>query len=81
MSLWPVEDTITNVFMQHFYLGLLDGKTRAEALRAAQIHLLHHQSPMYAHPYFWAAFRLVGETGALSIAQKPVASSLHTQVI
>jgi CHAT domain-containing protein len=80
MSLWPVEDTVTNVFMQHFYLDLLDGKTRAEALRAAQCHLLHHQSPRYAHPYFWAAFRLVGETGALTIAQKPVASALHTQV-
>ena len=81
MSLWPVEDTATTIFMQHFYLGLLDGKTRAEALRDAQCHLLYHQFPMYAHPYFWAAFRLVGETGALSIAQKPVASALHTQVL
>jgi len=79
MSLWPVEDTATNVFMQHFYLCLLDGKTRVEALRSAQCHLLHHQLPMYAHPYFWAAFRLVGETGALSIAQKPVPLALHTQ--
>ncbi len=81
MSLWPVEDTATTIFMQHFYLGLLDGKTRAEALRDAQCRLLHHQSPMYAHPYFWAAFRLVGETGVLSIAQKPVASALHTQIL
>jgi len=81
MSLWPVEDTTTNVFMQHFYLGLLNCKTRAEALRDAQCHLLHHQSPTYAHPYFWAAFRLVGETGVLSIAQKPDASTLHTQVL
>ncbi len=81
MSLWPVEDTATNIFMQHFYLSLLNGKTRAEALRDAQCHLLHHQFPMYAHPYFWAAFRLVGETGVLSIAQKPVVSALNTQVL
>jgi len=81
MSLWPVEDTVTNAFMQHFYLGLLDGKTRAEALRESQCYLLHHQSSMYAHPYFWAAFRLVGETGALSIAQKPVVAALHNQAL
>ena len=81
MSLWPVEDTVTNAFMQHFYLGLMDGKTRAEALRTAQCYLLHHQSTMYAHPYFWAAFRLVGETGTISITKKPVAAAFHIQDI
>ncbi len=66
MSLWPVEDHATDVLMQHFYQRLLDGETKAEALRAAQCHLLHHSTSMHAHPYFWAAFRLVGDTGVFT---------------
>ncbi len=81
MSLWPVEDTATNVLMQYFYQCLLVNNTKAEALRAAQCHLLRHQLFSYAHPYFWAAFRLVGDTGVLSIPQKTVLSALHTQNI
>ena len=64
MSLWPVEDNATNDLMQLFYQNLLEGGTKAEALRAAQCNLLH-QTPIYAHPYFWAAFRLVGEVSPL----------------
>jgi CHAT domain-containing protein len=60
MSLWPVEDTATSILMQHFYQRLLAGDSRVEALSTAQRHLLTH-----AHPYFWAAFRLVGNAGPL----------------
>ncbi len=63
MSLWPVEDMATNELMQHFYRHLLRGEGKAQALRSAQQYLL--QQPDYAHPYFWAAFRLVGDIGPL----------------
>lgn len=63
MSLWPVEDMATNELMQHFYQHLLQGEGKAQALRSAQHHLL--QQSDYAHPYFWAAFRLVGDIGPL----------------
>ena len=65
MSLWPVEDNATNELMQRFYEGLLKGESRVEALRAAQRNLLSRSGTPYTHPYFWAAFRLVGETGRL----------------
>jgi tetratricopeptide (TPR) repeat protein len=65
MSLWPVEDDSTSVLMQCFYQNLLKGSSRAEALRAAQCDLLLWMPSRYAHPYFWAAFRLVGEVGPL----------------
>lgn len=66
MSLWAVEDNATNELMHHFYSHLLQGDTKSQALRAAQCHLLHSDSFSYAHPYFWAAFRLVGDTDAVS---------------
>jgi len=65
MSLWPVEDNATNELMQLFYHYLLKGESKAQALRAAQCSLLHRTDSTYTHPYFWAAFRLVGEVGPL----------------
>ncbi|HEX7735115.1 MAG TPA: CHAT domain-containing tetratricopeptide repeat protein [Ktedonobacteraceae bacterium] len=61
ISLWPVEDYATSELMRVFYLNLLYGASKMQALRAAQCSLLHR----YHHPYFWAAFRLVGDPGLL----------------
>jgi tetratricopeptide (TPR) repeat protein len=65
MSLWPVEDNSTNALMQIFYQRLLRGDSKVQALRTAQCYLLTQTAPPYPHPYFWAAFRLVGDVGPL----------------
>ena len=65
MSLWPVEDNATSEFMQLFYQRLLDGESKVQALRAAQCSLLQRTSSAFTHPYFWAAFRLVGNVDPL----------------
>ncbi len=65
ISLWSVEDASTNELMQHFYQHLLQGESKVQALRSAQCNLLHQTDSMYTHPYFWAAFRLVGDVGPL----------------
>jgi CHAT domain-containing protein len=67
MSLWSVEDQATSELMQLFYQNLLHGDSKVEALRSAQCSFLHHTSPIYTHPYFWAAFRLVGNAGRLIV--------------
>ena len=65
MSLWPVEDTATNELMKLFYQFLLKGESRVQALCAAQCQLMRNDDSNYAHPYFWAAFRLVGDPSPL----------------
>ncbi len=65
ISLWPAEDNATNELMRVFYQILLRGESKVQALRAAQCSLLYSSSSMYTHPYFWAAFRLVGDVGPL----------------
>jgi CHAT domain-containing protein len=75
MSLWPVEDNATNDLMKLFYQRLLRGDSRVQALRAAQCSLLYGDVPMYTHPYFWASFRLVGETGVLNWSKQEQALS------
>jgi len=65
ISLWPVEDTATNELMKLFYNHLLKGESKVQALRTAQSQLLQDAASNYAHPYFWAAFRLVGDPAPL----------------
>ncbi len=65
ISLWPVEDITTNKLMKYFYEDLLKGESKVQALRNAQCQLMHDASLNYTHPYFWAAFRLVGDPAPL----------------
>lgn len=58
-SLWTVSDESTADLMGAFYKELLtSGVSKAEALRLAQLELL--KKPEFKHPYYWAAFILVG---------------------
>lgn len=77
MSLWPVEDSSTNILMQRFYERLLKGDNKAQALRLAQCSFLHDDAldaQLYTHPYFWSAFRLVGDVRPLLL--RALASSI-----
>ncbi|BAZ23836.1 hypothetical protein NIES4073_47260 [Kalymmatonema gypsitolerans NIES-4073] len=58
-TLWSVQDLSTAQLMAEFYRRFTQpGVTKAEALRHSQLSLLN--SPQYKHPYYWAAFVLVG---------------------
>lgn len=58
-TLWSVQDQSTADLMSKFYETLSQpGVSKAEALRQAQLSLLH--SAKYQHPFFWAPFVLVG---------------------
>lgn len=58
-SLWLVDSTGSSVLMDRFYEGLNQGLNSAEALQQAQVTLM--QSTAFNHPFYWAAFVLVGE--------------------
>ncbi len=62
-SLWAVSDNSTAQLMSEFYHQLAQQRvqpdiTKAQALRQAQLSLL--KNPQYNHPYYWAAFVLIG---------------------
>ena len=60
MSLWPVSDAATKVFMNVFYRGLMrDQKSASEALHLSVMKL--SASAMYKHFRHWAAFVLLGD--------------------
>ncbi|MFH0803245.1 MAG: CHAT domain-containing tetratricopeptide repeat protein [bacterium] len=61
VSLWSAPPLAAKAIMADFYKGIAEGKTgKAEALRRAQLKLLRSDKK-YAHPFFWAAFMLLGD--------------------
>ncbi len=61
-SLWEVDDKSTGLLMRELYRlwTTTPGMTKAEALRRAQISLLHSNNSLYSAPYYWAPFILIG---------------------
>jgi CHAT domain len=57
VSLWEVHDQSTAEFMRDFYAGYKSSVNKANALRSAVLKL----KQKHPHPYYWAAFALVGK--------------------
>ncbi len=73
-SLWGVADRPADRLLPEFYRAWMGGQPKAQALRAAQLHLLRDLRantvrvetpvgvvPIPEHPVFWAGFSLIGE--------------------
>lgn len=57
-TLWDVDDHAALALMRDFYRRFTSGDSAADALRHAQLHLLHGD---FADPRLWAAFTLNGD--------------------
>ncbi len=60
-SQWSVSDESTAELMTRFYEHLRAGKSKDEALRAAQLDLIRGRVEAWRDPFFWAAFQLHGD--------------------
>ncbi|MBI3427640.1 MAG: CHAT domain-containing protein [Acidobacteria bacterium] len=58
-SFWPVDSEVTAVLMADFHQQFKT-HSASQALRRAQLDLLHHTNSQYRHPYYWAAFSTFG---------------------
>ncbi len=58
-SLWEVDDKSTSILMESFYKNWLNGMSKPDALREAQIEL--KKIPQYSHPFYWAPFIMIGD--------------------
>ena len=58
-TLWNVDDEITGDLVKDFCLRFKEGG-RAESLRQAQLGLMEGDDERYRHPYYWAAFEMMG---------------------
>lgn len=63
VSLWAVNDRSTTELMREMYTNLKAGQTKSKAIRKAQLAI----KEAYGHPYYWAPFVLMGDTGSANI--------------
>lgn len=63
MSLWQIPSAATADLMRGYYDGLARRRGRAEAMIAAQRHML--AAPATAHPFYWAGFIVAGDPSPL----------------
>jgi len=59
-TLWDVEDTAARQFSLRFHQKLRDGESPANALRTAQLAMLHSETTTTRAPKAWAAFQMYG---------------------
>ncbi len=56
LSLWKIPDQTTRQLMTNFYTYWTSGLSKSESLRRARLEI----RKSYDHPFYWAAFQLVG---------------------
>jgi CHAT domain-containing protein len=68
-TLWKVDDASSAELMEMFYQALFYGQAKGTALASAQRAFIARARtslrPYRVHPYFWAAFHLIGDASPL----------------
>jgi CHAT domain-containing protein len=65
MTSWEVNDEISAEIISRFYQHLSEGKHKDEALRLAKLEYLETSPPVYANPYYWAAYEVLGNNAPI----------------
>lgn len=66
VSLWNIDDRSTAVFMGNLYRHLANGESSSRALQKAKVEMIRSR---FSHPYYWAAFSLIGDPLPYSITK------------
>lgn len=69
---WEVNDDAASEIITAFYRILKKGRNKDEALREAKLEYLKKSPPVFMHPYYWAAYQVVGDNGPVYRNNKPV---------
>ncbi len=64
MTLWSIGDKTSSKLMHNFYTNLAANQNIGDAMQNAKLEYLDQTDEMKAHPYFWAGYIVLGNTGA-----------------
>ncbi len=67
MTLWEVQDASGSIVMKKYYEYLKEGMTKDVALRKAKLFVLKDANMARAHPFFWSAYIISGDTTPIEI--------------
>ena len=69
-TLWSVDDQSSSVLLKYFYTYIAKGYKKDRALRQAKLDFLQEADPFKTHPYFWAAYIMIGDDSSVTIHQR-----------
>ena len=58
---WDINDEASASVMTNYYYYLSKGKAKNDAMRLAKLEYLKISPPEFKHPYFWAAYEVMGD--------------------
>jgi flagellar biosynthesis regulator FlaF len=67
---WEVSPSVSQALLVRYYQYLAEGQPKVKAWQMALVEQLKKQKGSRQLPYYWAAFRLTGHDGVLTIEQK-----------
>jgi CHAT domain-containing protein len=62
---WGINDETSSELMDRFYHHLSLLRTKDEALRLAKIDFIRAKPPVYANPYYWSSYTIVGDNSRI----------------
>jgi CHAT domain-containing protein len=65
MTGWEVNDEVSGAIMERFYYYLSKGRRKNEAMHLAKLEFLKNNPPSLKSPYYWAAYKVIGDTKAV----------------
>lgn len=68
MTLWEVQDATGSKIMENYYDLLASGLKKDEALQKAKLITLKDANMANAHPFFWSAYIINGDTSELNVS-------------
>ena len=63
---WEINDEASSSIMKRFYQFLAKGLDKNEAMRLAKLEYLNVSSPSAMHPYYWAAYEVLGDNAPVA---------------
>ncbi len=70
MTLWEVQDAMGSKIMDNYYKYLVEGYTKDIALQKSKLDALKDANMANAHPFFWSAYIINGDTSELGFDEK-----------
>lgn len=67
VSLWPIADHGTPMFMEYFYGAMAEGRSASEAVDQATKCM--RETEMFRKAYYWAPFVLIGDDVNLELTE------------
>lgn len=69
ITLWEVQDVTGSKIMDYYYENLSEGMKKDEALQKAKLKTLNSANMANAHPFFWSAYIINGDTSEIIVTQ------------